>query len=169
MLAEQAEKIITARQEVIEAWNNQLHQYYSHIAASDTHINTVYHCNVPLGNYKQSFITILKQHYDHDRLTGTTSAGPHRDDIEWRIDGKSFVNTASRGEVRSLVLALARYTAGVVGDYNLRSPVVLLDDVFSELDATRQSTLLSVMAEYQLIVTSSSSKMTTNNPNIYLQ
>lgn len=89
-----------------------------------------------------------------DLRRGTTSVGPHRDDMEIFLDGMPARTHASQGEQRSIALALRlaqhRYTAEV----NRSEPVVLLDDVFSELDEGRARRLVSCLPPAQTVVTS---------------
>ncbi len=86
---------------------------------------------------------------------GITLSGPHRDDLAFTLDGVSAASFASRGQLRtaalSLRLAEARYLADQRGDL----PVVLLDDVLSELDESRRSAVLESLGEWdQLLITS---------------
>ena len=86
---------------------------------------------------------------------GITLSGPHRDDLTFTLDGVSAASFASRGQLRtaalSLRLAEARYLADQRGDL----PVVLLDDVLSELDESRRNAVLESLGEWdQLLITS---------------
>ena len=71
--------------------------------------------------------------------TGNTSVGPHRDDIEFKINGISARNFGSQGQKRSVALALKLAEAEVINKVNGEYPVFLLDDVMSELDPERQN------------------------------
>ena len=89
-----------------------------------------------------------------DLRRGTTSVGPHRDEMEITLDGLPARTHASQGEQRSIALSLRlaqhHYTAGRLGTV----PVVLLDDVFSELDEGRARRLVDCLPEAQTVVTS---------------
>jgi DNA replication and repair protein RecF len=68
--------------------------------------------------------------------------------------GKDARNVASRGENRSLVLALKFIETDFLAEMSDKSPIVLLDDVFSELDENRQKLLTTHFSQYQTIITS---------------
>ncbi len=93
-------------------------------------------------------------------ILGYTACGPHRDDIIFKIDDNDCRYFASQGQQRtvalSLILANMEITKNETGEY----PVLLLDDVMSELDDTRKSKLLYIVNHYQTIVTA------TEMPNV---
>ena len=84
---------------------------------------------------------------------GFCLAGPHREDLEILLDGQPARVFGSQGQQRSCVLAMKRAEATGVGDLFGEHPVLLLDDVLSELDDERQTYLLTRMGEHQTIVT----------------
>ena len=84
---------------------------------------------------------------------GFCLAGPHREDVEILLDGQPARIYGSQGQQRSAVLAMKLAEATVVGDLFGEHPVLLLDDVLSELDDERQTYLLTRMGEHQTIVT----------------
>lgn len=88
-----------------------------------------------------------------DYHTGYTSVGPHRDDIDITINGISARRFASQGQQRSAVLSMKLSEAELLYRKNGERPVILLDDVLSELDNKRQDFLLNKVEEYQVFVT----------------
>ena len=81
--------------------------------------------------------------------------GPHRDDIEFKINGIDAVKFASQGQQRTLVLALKLGELDIIKQKTGYSPILLLDDVLAELDETRQNYLLkSIEKDVQTIITS---------------
>ena len=81
--------------------------------------------------------------------------GPHRDDIEFKINGLDAVKFASQGQQRTLVLALKLSELEIIKEKTGYSPILLLDDVLAELDETRQNYLLkSIEEDTQTIITS---------------
>jgi DNA replication and repair protein RecF len=88
---------------------------------------------------------LLAERRSEEVARGVTVAGPHRDDVEMLLDGRPARSTASQGQQRSMVLACklaeVRHVAGVAGV----APVLLLDDVLSELDAGRRLRLLAAL------------------------
>jgi DNA replication and repair protein RecF len=82
--------------------------------------------------------------------------GPHRDDIELLINGLPARTQASQGEQRTLALALRLATHRLVTEEVGAPPVLVLDDVLSELDPSRATALLQYMPMGQVIITSAS-------------
>jgi len=85
---------------------------------------------------------------------GVTLAGPHRDEWRLRIDGFDARVQSSQGEQRSLALALRLAGHAVITDVVGEAPVLLLDDVFSELDASRTAALVAHLPIGQALITS---------------
>lgn len=88
-----------------------------------------------------------------DIRTGVTNHGPHRDDIEILINGKNAKSFASQGQQRSAVLSLKLAEASVLKERMGEEPVILLDDVLSELDSSRQDFLLNELTDCQVFIT----------------
>lgn len=91
-----------------------------------------------------------------DVRRGTTLLGPHRDELILELDGMAARTHASQGEQRSLALALRLAVHGVVTAATGTTPVLLLDDVFSELDPARSDALLAHLPPGQTVLTSAS-------------
>ncbi|MDD5074994.1 MAG: DNA replication and repair protein RecF [Candidatus Peribacteraceae bacterium] len=93
-------------------------------------------------------------HYrERDLLLKATSVGPHRHDWRMDADGRSLPTFASRGQQRTAVLALLFLQVSYMEIARGEKPIVLLDDVFSELDEERQSRLLEVLGKHQVLLT----------------
>jgi DNA replication and repair protein RecF len=105
------------------------------------------------GDYETALLRKLEQHVDIDILRGYTLHGPHRDDIIVLLDGHPLQETASRGEVRSVVLALKIVELQLLEQARETRPVLLLDDVFSELDSERRKALTGYVQQYQTFIT----------------
>jgi DNA replication and repair protein RecF len=84
----------------------------------------------------------LSSRREEDLRRGFTSVGPHQDDLELRLGGRSARLTASQGETRTLVLALKLAEVELVRERRSEVPVLLLDDLGSELDQGRREELL---------------------------
>ncbi len=95
----------------------------------------------------------LGQHRRAEIERGVTLVGPHRDDWKLTIEGLDARTQASQGEQRSLALALRLAGRGVVQDLTGTPPVLLLDDVFSELDSRRSSALIRNLPTGQTLLT----------------
>jgi len=100
-----------------------------------------------------------------DLRRGLTTTGPHRDDLEMSVNGLPARTHASQGEQRTLALALRLATHRLVTDTMGSPPVLVLDDVLSELDPDRATALLTHMPKGQVIITSASGLPTTAHPD----
>jgi DNA replication and repair protein RecF len=102
---------------------------------------------------RESFGQALKESLEEDIRTGITNKGPHRDDIEIKVGGASARNFGSQGQQRSCILALKLAECGILEERNQEPPVVLLDDVLSELDKNRRDYLLKRLEGKQTFLT----------------
>jgi DNA replication and repair protein RecF len=95
----------------------------------------------------------LTSSFAEDLDKGTTGNGPHRDDLELSLDGESMRPFASQGQQRSAVLALKLAELAILRQDTGEAPVLLLDDVMSELDENRRTSLLENIHDAQVFVT----------------
>ena len=95
----------------------------------------------------------IAQNRSEDLRSGSTGIGPHRDDLEITINGRSVRAFGSQGQQRSSVLALKLAESRCIGDILGERPVILLDDVMSELDQGRQDYLLNHLTGSQIFIT----------------
>ena len=152
-LSELATKIVYARRQYIDGWNQTLTGHYQEISHSNDTINVTYSDTVSLDRYTQTLLTKLRDSFERDRLIGGTSYGPHRDDYIFSIDKKDMAHTASRGEIRTLLLALKYHEAEKLRTLHDSPALFLFDDVFSELDESRQANVLDKHKEHQIVIT----------------
>lgn len=101
---------------------------------------------------KTAFSARLKSERAKDRLRGYTHSGPHKDDISFTIGDKDIRSFGSQGQQRTASLALKLAEVQIVGTRG-EYPVLLLDDVLSELDISRQKRLLAKIKGHQTIIT----------------
>ena len=99
------------------------------------------------------FARVLRESRRRDIAAGFCTSGPHREDFSLFVDGREAKRFASQGQQRSAVLSLKLAEAAGAKQITGEHPVMLLDDVLSELDETRQAYLLNRMAHRQTIVT----------------
>lgn len=103
---------------------------------------------------ENEYLNILEKNYQKDRLLGHTTFGIHKDDFEFIFNGKIADGSASRGETRSIILALKFIEAKIITEKFKKQPIILLDDVFSELDNKRRKCLINNFKNHQVIITS---------------
>lgn len=152
-LSELGAEIVTKRLEMIDRLNSGLDGIYSHIADKTQTLKLRYESKSHLPVSSSTLLQELHHNLAHDVMRGMTTVGPHRDDIDFVLNDASAKTTASRGEVRSSVLSLKVAFARLMEEQFQATPVVLLDDVFSELDEVRRSKLIAMMDTYQCIIT----------------
>lgn len=152
-LSELGGKLVEERQALLARFNEQIAHLYSTIAGVDTPVELMYVTKLPLTHYETGLLHALEQTIHQDIARGFTGYGPHREDIVVSIGGKTAQDSASRGEVRTLVLALKMLEAQFVEDARGQKPILLLDDVFSELDGKRRHALVRFLDPYQAFIT----------------
>ncbi len=101
----------------------------------------------------ESIINLLKVKRNEDIITGNTSVGPHRDDLELYLNEKRLKSFGSQGQRRSVALTLKLSEAKVIKKVSGEYPIALLDDVMSELDKGRQDFILNHIRDWQVFIT----------------
>lgn len=118
------------------------------------YISTVKNVDVEnLDKIKEEFLRELNVKIKDDLYNGYTTVGPHRDDINVLINDLKAKNFGSQGQQRSTVLSLKLSEAEILSEIRGENPVLLLDDVLSELDIKRQNYLLNKINDYQVFIT----------------
>lgn len=151
-LSELAGKIVRARLALITACNEQLSAIYDGLANTNAAVTLEYQTSMT-GDYESALLRKLEQHVDIDVMRGYTIYGPHRDDMLVLLNGHPLQDAASRGELRSVVLALKIVELQMIESARETRPILLLDDVFSELDSQRRKALTGYVGEYQAFIT----------------
>ena len=96
----------------------------------------------------------IRQVREKELWNGVSLVGPHRDDLRVELGGREVATHASRGQQRTIILALKLAETDLLGADGAPTPIVLLDDVFSELDADRSERSLGLLLERgQVLVT----------------
>ncbi len=147
-IAQNGEKIIFLRKKYIEYLNNFIPTIYDGISSGKEFLETRY-----IKNFEGSILKELENSRKEDMFSGTTSIGPHRDDIEFKINGINARNFGSQGQKRSIALSLKLAEAEVISKKTGEKPVILLDDVMSELDKSRQNFILNHIDGMQSFLT----------------
>lgn len=148
-IAQSGEKIMSYRKKYLNKLEMFLPEIYGGLSGGREKILSVYVANVNDINLSEA---LLKSRRD-DCLTGVTSVGPHRDDVEFMINGISARGYGSQGQIRSTALALKLAQAEVIKEISGEYPVCLLDDVMSELDPARQNYVLNHISGIQSFIT----------------
>ena len=152
-LVEKAGIIAGARQSIVEILQDISSIHYWSISNSKENLKLSYVSKMSPDNYSDQLLAYLKQNIDTDKRRGFTGAGPHRDDMYVELKNSDARITASRGETRSIILALKIAELELLHEQTGKAPVLLLDDVFSELDGSRRRALAEALRDYQTFLT----------------
>ncbi len=151
LLVKYGVELLEARRRIVEKINERFTEIYRSIAENGDEVRLEYVSEV---GSESEFLGELERNFERDSLLGHTSYGVHHDNYEFVFNGVKADGSASRGEVRSSVLALKFIEADLVLEVLDKRPLVLLDDVFSELDDVRQKCLVRNFKDNQIILTS---------------
>ncbi len=148
-IAENGGRIIDYRKKFTEKLNNYLPEIFSGLSSGKEKISSLY-----VANCEGTMLSAkLKEKRREDSFLGFTSVGPHRDDIDFLINGVSARNYGSQGQKRSVAISLKLSALSVIYEISGEYPVCLLDDVMSELDENRQKYILNHVREWQTFIT----------------
>ena len=160
-LAEIGSKILKSRAKYLSKLCEKAKNNYFEISEFSENLEINYISSITKKNIsemseeevKSAFLLKLKESQNSDLKQGFTSAGPHKDDLDITVCKKSLKNFGSQGQQRSAVLALKLAEASVLEENILEPPVILLDDVMSELDPKRQKYIISKLGKAQTFIT----------------
>jgi DNA replication and repair protein RecF len=152
-LSELGGSVAVARMQLLERMNDDASELYSSLAHRETLVELRYDTKLPTSSYGTSLLRALEANFNLDVARGFTGAGPHREDISVLIGGRLTQTSASRGEARTAVLMLKVMELKLIEAARGHSPLLLLDDVFSELDGKRRQALTGYLQSYQTFIT----------------
>ncbi len=150
-LAKLGYKIIEYRNRYIDRLKEHIGDIYGGISGGKEVLGLSYISTG--GESADSLLSSLKEAYQSDIAAGTTSVGPHRDELYVTVNGTDARAYASQGQQRSAVIALKMSEAAVMTQVSGEHPVALLDDVMSELDEGRQEYILNHIKDWQVFIT----------------
>lgn len=152
-LSDLANKIYKERRVFLEELSPFAKKAHEYLSGGKEKIEIVYKSSFEGDDYEQKMIKSLSRNLEKDFKLGYTSVGVHRDEIDIYLDGVEVKNFGSQGQQRttalSLKLAELEFIKNRVGEY----PILLLDDVFSELDSERRKKLLNFTSKTQTLIT----------------
>jgi DNA replication and repair protein RecF len=145
--------IVAARHELLRRLAPPLAEAHREIApeeAASGELTLSYVTNAPAGpdeTPRDALARRLQETAEKELWNGSTLIGPHRDDVAFVMAGRDLAAFASRGQQRTAILALKLAELDLVTEHDGRPPLLLLDDVFSELDPARRGHLVRRIAE----------------------
>lgn len=160
-LAKIGTKILESRLEYFSLLSPTATKIYKEISSEKETLNLKYISTVTkkiaseidLKNIESEFLSRLSDSLNSDLKQGFTSVGPHKDDLEIIIGKKSLKLFGSQGQQRSAVLSLKLSESEILEQSLCDSPVILLDDVMSELDISRQKYVIKKLEGKQTFIT----------------
>ena len=153
-LSELAGAIVRERLALLQRINAMANDIYGSISSrGSSEVQLEYISNIDTDQYETALIKRFEQTLERDIIIGFTTAGPHRDDLRVRLNGHPSQESASRGESRTIILTLKIIEMQLIEASREKAPMLLLDDVFSELDGKRRHALTDYLQAYQTFIT----------------
>lgn len=165
-LAKEGATIIARRKEYIATLNDAAKKFHYILSGEKENLALSYESGAktdcPQEELEANLLAALRASRDKDKELGYSTVGPHRDDIKIEINGKDARKFASQGQQRTTALAMKIGQVVIYRDEIGEPPVLLLDDVLSELDENRQHVLLDLVNGFQTLLTCTEYKL--DNP-----
>lgn len=147
-LIQYAKDVIDRRTQFIKELNEVARQIHSDISGGKETLEVIYEPNVKSDQIEEK----LERYREKDLVTQTTSVGPHRDDLKFLINGMDVKVFGSQGQQRTVVLSMKLAELTLMKKHLGESPILLLDDVLSELDDHRQKYLFNYTKDTQTLI-----------------
>lgn len=136
------ESIVAKRKEFLKEFLPLFNKHYSFISNVNEKVELEY-----LNSLKdKSFKTVLMTSLEKDRVVQYTTTGPHRDDLDFILNGNSLKKFASQGQQKSYLLALKLAQFEFIKDKKYTKPLLLLDDIYDKLDESRFKKLIELVS-----------------------
>ena len=154
-MIKEEEVIILHRRKFIASIQSDIGGLYRKISSDQAEIDVKYQCCTDGIQDEEPLRVMYENAMEKDFQYKTSTAGIHREDILFEINGKPVEEAASQGQKRMIVLAFKLSLMNYIVKETGKCPVLLLDDVLSELDYEKQKNLLNMMSSmYQCLITS---------------
>jgi DNA replication and repair protein RecF len=166
-LAEAGAEVVERRQRYVALLETRLQQHYATISGASEEAGIRYQPegvqSTARSSIREELLQLFSRHARSDERYGTTTAGPHRDDLALQLDGRPLKAFGSQGQQKSFVLALKMAEMDNLQALFGEAPLLLLDDMSSELDARRNGNLMEFLTTRDIQVF-----MTTTEPSAAL-
>lgn len=140
--------LILQRKKFVEQLNEIVAPIHRQLTGNKEHITIVYEPDVEAD----AFAATLKNSLEKEKKWKTTSAGPHRDDLNFLINGVDIRQYGSQGQQRTAALSMKLAEIELIRQTVKDAPILILDDVLSELDSSRQTYLLEQIHDIQTLI-----------------
>ena len=156
-LAESGSKIMLMRSTYLKRIEEKAALLQKDISSEKEILSVRYNPSVKMGETleetKENFISKLEEYKEKEKENFFCMAGVHRDEIDFNLNGKPAKNYGSQGQIRTAVLCLKSAQMEIIKEETGNYPVMLLDDILSELDKKRRDFLISQIKGKQIIIT----------------
>lgn len=153
-LSEFGSSLIQTRLKYLDKLNEKGRKIHYDITQGNEEIEFSYLASVKSRDkISDNLLNLLKENHKKDMEKGSTSVGPHRDDFSIKINGIDAKSFGSQGQQRTSVLTIKFASIQIIKDISGETPVLLLDDVLSELDKNRQEYILNSLEGIQTVIT----------------
>lgn len=162
-LIEREIDIYQERKKFIDNINKNISNIYEDIIGIKN-FNIIYETNIDFENFESDYLKErLKEKYQNSLRkeieNGMTLYGPHRDDLKFMIGEDDIKIYGSQGQQKVAIIALKLSEISIFKDYTNTNPIILLDDVFSELDVKTRNKLINfIPSDIQVVITSNDTK-----------
>ena len=159
-LVQEGQRITRGRADAVSMLSALARPAHEQLAGGGESLELAYRPSVDAGGddtadgVTDAFRRTIAERLDQEIAQGVTLAGPHRDEVSVLANGASAASYASRGQVRTAALAVKLAEAAHIAERRGQQPVLLLDDVLSELDAARRGHVLAVIGGYEQCIIS---------------
>lgn len=157
--ADLAANIMQDRAELLRDFNEPIRKFQEKLSDGKEKLTIKYVTdgenpqNNALETIKEKLIAKIRQNFSNDLHKGYTSVGPQKDDVEFYLNEKNCRLFASQGQQRTVILSLKLAECDYLRTKTYQTPVLLLDDVLSELDERRKAALCASVADLQVLLT----------------
>jgi DNA replication and repair protein RecF len=158
-LAKEGSWIVEQRHKAMALLATLCHKVHGELTGAAEELKVKYRPNVPryaqvgsVQETQQEFMAALDSSRARELRLSSTVVGPHRDDFELLVNDVDMGTYASRGQARTLALSLRLAEAAYLSSAREEGPIVLLDDVLSEMDSSRRSHVLDKVAQYRQVI-----------------
>ncbi len=156
-LAESGSKIMLMRSSYIKRIEEKAANLQKDISMEKENLSVKYNPSVKMGEnieeIKENFLTKLEEYKEKEKENLFCMAGIHRDEVDFAINGRPAKTYASQGQIRTAVLCLKSAQMEIIKEETGSYPIMLLDDILSELDKKRRDFLTSQIKGKQIIIT----------------
>ena len=159
-LAKLGVNVMSGRIKYFDALSRIAAEYYSELSNGGEQLTVEYNSTI-IEEYRGksadeilvAYIDKLTEYRDREAAARHTLVGIHRDELSFYLDGRNAKEYGSQGQIRSIALSLRLAEAKMLTERHSERPVIILDDVLSELDGFRRSFVLNHIVNYQLFIT----------------